>query len=275
MQTTLFKPDTDAKTKTQGKRSPIRVIATTVLIISVYGAVWWWFWGSKPKLAASIPIKTNESSETGSWAVSSGRMLVLAGGKLSLIDLNDRQEKWSTAIPARPELDAEFQAAISARFLKLQQRADELSAKRATLKGDASIKAFNAEAAKYAADLAAARADAARGTAAKAPVATPAKPVAAAPKKYEFGGDRSTVDKLNAVQNEADLLRASRNKAREPKIAEAKAAIEKLKPAATTPIKQQQLRELEARLASLEAEQKADSVAATAATAPRPKAEEE
>lgn len=269
MQTTLFKPATVAAPKPKRKATLIKAIAATVVLGSFGGAGWWWFRGSKPKLAASIAFKTDEFGETGTWAVSNGRMLTLAGGKLILVDLKERKEKWSTAIPAQPEVDVEFQAALSARFLKLQQRADELSAKRATLKGDASVKAFNAEAAKYAADLAAARADAVRGTAAKVAPAPAAKPVAAAPKKYEFGGDRSTVDKLNTVQNEADLLRATRAKAREQKIAEARANIEKLKPTATTPIKQQQLREAEVRLASLEAEQKADAVAVIAPAAPK------
>ena len=78
-------------------------------------------------------------------------------------------------MPPQPNVDPGWQAAVNARFVKLQQWADELGRKRATLAAPKAIKAFNIEAAKYHAELNAARLEAARPRAvgAQAPPAHP------------------------------------------------------------------------------------------------------
>ena len=242
----------------------LRILIAMTFVGAIGATVWWWFWGTKPRVVFTVPIAASASGHVACWPCGDSTIAVLGGGKLTLVDLEKRTELWQAGLPLPVEIDQEWQDMLSKRFLKLQQWSEDLAKKRASLKGDAATKAFNAEAAKYAADLAATRADAARGSAAK-PVQ---KAPAAAPQKYTFGGDRSPVDKLKTIQKEGDVILKARIAKRTTQITQLETAIAALRPAATTPIKVQQLRDNEARLQLLSQEQKADEAGRTQSTAP-------
>jgi hypothetical protein len=184
----------------------LRVLLVSIVVLLSCGG-WYYFSGRKPKVAMSVALsKKGESSPRGLWSAGPGQLLLLADGQARLVDLSEKKEKWSVKMPPQPVLDEAWQAAINARFVRLQQSAEELGRKRALLATPADTKAFNAEAAQYHAELAAARAEAANP---RAPVQRAAVVKSAAQPAYVFGGDRSAVDKLHQVSDtDAQILEA-------------------------------------------------------------------
>src|SRR5260221_844743 len=156
-----------------------------LLALLLAGGVWYYTMGRKPHLIVSVPLKPNESS-TIVRAVGPDEVLLLAGTKATLYDLKTKGARWSanlsalatpaaatpapkaiakaaaTPAPAPQEKpDPLLAARVKKRFAKLEKWAAELNDKRGKLKTQLQIEAFNAEAAKYHAELIAARAEAA------------------------------------------------------------------------------------------------------------------
>jgi hypothetical protein len=254
MNTSIFNPKQE-KRSNPGAANTIKLLIGLALLGSLGGSGWWWFYGSKPRVALSIPFEESTNGSPKSWPVGDNKIVVMAGGRLVFADLSTRKEIWNIALPARAVVDYAWQASVAQRFLKLQDRATELSTTRAKLKTEGEIKAFNAEAAKYAA----ARADAARLQPPKAPEKKGTPPQKAKSADYTLGDDRSQVDKLKAVQSEDEIIRATRVAKRTEQISKLRASIATLRETAETRLKFQQLKDAESRLQLLEQEQKNDT----------------
>ena len=262
VQAPVFQPKTECGNK-KAPKPALRILIALTLVGALGGTGWWWFFGSKPRLIQSIPIAAEKAPSSESWRAGENDVALLAGGKLTILNLKDRQQRWVAALPMAVEIDSEWQESLAKRFLKLQRWADDLTEKRTKLKGDAAVKAFNADAAKYAAELAVVRADSARK-------AAPPKPVAAetaAPKRvHALGEDRSDVDKLKAVRREDETMLRARIAKRTTQLSALRASIAALGTPAGNPMKAQQLGEQTSKLKLLEQEQKSDE----AALAPKP-----
>lgn len=142
-------------------------------VLLLAGGVWYYAWGRKPSLVLSAKIERRDGAPT-SHLISPGEVLLLTATKATLYDTAKGQPRWSanlgvqpaaaTPPPAMASPSAKFDPALAAkvrtRFAKLEEWAAKLSAKRAKLKGKKQIEAFNEEAAKYHAELKAARAEA-------------------------------------------------------------------------------------------------------------------
>ncbi len=258
MQTSVFTPKVATEPKSR-KTKGLLFLFAVMLLGALGGAGWWWFFGSKPRAVFSHPIAANSLGKSECWRVSDDEISFFAGGKFTLLDLKRREERWSVPVPLALAVDSVWQESVAKRFLKLQQRAAELAEQRGKLKGNSEVKAFNLEAAKYAAELASARADATRMTAQPRPVIN----AEGTPKKseYVFGGDRAMADKLNPTQPEDETLRLARMAKRKEQIARQRTSLNALRTRADTRLKLQQLRDDEGKLQALEQEQKADEAA--------------
>ncbi len=135
-----------------------------ILVAALGTGIWYYFFGSKPGVVLSLKLHTSDVDfrEQRAWPVGEGRVLVLSGDELKLCDLKKAREAWSAVVPPQPDVDPKWRAGVNARFVRLQQWAAALAEKRTTLSGEKATKAFNDEAAKYQAELAAARSEAAK-----------------------------------------------------------------------------------------------------------------
>lgn len=160
-------------------------ISFSLVLLLFAGGVWYYTMGRKPRLLLSTPIKAG-NTDTLVRTIAPNELLLLVGTKATLYDLKTKSARWSAnlgtahsppaaAIPApkpttkpaaipAPESqekpDPLVAARIKKRFAKLEKWAGELNAKRSRLKTPLQIEAFNVEAAKYHAELVAARAEA-------------------------------------------------------------------------------------------------------------------
>lgn len=257
MNASIFRSTSAPKRKLTNAKL-VKIVAFVAILGALGGTVWWYFWGSKPRLALALSFPETAGAEVDCWRVGENGLVVLGGGNLSLVHLGERRQLWSVPLPVAVKIDYEWQASVAQRFLKLQQRAIELAAARANLKGEAAIISFNADAAKYAADLAAARADAARPIPQKAAVKTSGADSKSKAKAFALGDDRSQVDKFKAVQSEDELIRSARMAKRTGQISKLRASLNELRTKADTRLKLQQLKDEEAKLQALENEQKMD-----------------
>ena len=254
------------KAESGKKKAPnlvLRIFVAVTLLGALGGTGWWWFFGSKPRLLLAIPIPAENVVSAHGWRAGESDVALLSGGKLTILSLKDRQQRWVAALPMPVEIDGEWQEVLAKRFLKLQRWSEELSGKRAKLNGNASVKAFNAEAARYAAELALVRADSARKSAPPRVVAAEAP---AAKRPHALGEDRSDVDKLKAVRREDETMLRARITKRTAQLLALRASIAALGQPAGNPTKAQQLSEQAGKLKLLEQEQKQDE----AALAPKP-----
>ena len=146
--------------RAQKKRFPIGWVIFGLILVIGGAAFWYYFFGKKPKvvLTVALPSKPEDFSERGMWSAGNGEVLILSNHELKLVSLSDRSVKWTVKVPAAAVVDPAWRTAMNARFVRLQQWADALNAKRLNLKTPADTKAFNEEAAKYQAELAATRA---------------------------------------------------------------------------------------------------------------------
>lgn len=248
--------------------SVVMALIVTVLVATLGGASWYYFFGRKPKIAMTVALELNGDTATrGLWSAGPDELLLVGDGDVRLIDLATRKKKWTATIPKSAPVDAAWQAGMNARFVKLQHWSDELSRKRAKLPGEAAIRDFNAEAAKYHAALTAARTEMANPkvtkpatVAAKSPAPASAAPVAAEKSKpeYVFGGDRSTVDALKPVADAGVRIVEDRMKKRSAKLQTWRATLDAKKTNAKTPLQKSAAADEEARYAAELAEQRKD-----------------
>ncbi len=148
-----------------GKRGHLGIGIVIVILLLLGGGGWYYFFGQKPKIAFTVPLKTEpgEYSEGRTWSIGDGsQIIMLASGELKLCSLTDGKVLWSAKIPALVEVDPQWQSGLNSRFVKLQEWATSLGEKRTALTTQQAIKAFNEEAAKYQAELASTRKDAAK-----------------------------------------------------------------------------------------------------------------
>ena len=236
-------------------------IALAFTLVLLGGAGWYYFFGRKPKIAMTVALEVNGSTATrGLWSVGPGEMLLVGDGDVYLLDLASRKKKWSVQMPRPTPVDPLWQATVNARFVRLQQWADELSRKRAKLANAAETKTFNAEAAKYHAELSAVRAEAAcpKALATQTPaprVSAPANDLKAA---YVFGGDRSAVDALHPVADAGVQIVEERMKKRAAKLQTWRTTLDTKKANAKTPLQKSAAAEDEVRYATELGEQKKD-----------------
>ncbi|MEO6739662.1 MAG: PQQ-binding-like beta-propeller repeat protein [Chthoniobacteraceae bacterium] len=248
--------------------SVVMALIVTLLVVTLGGASWYYFFGRKPKVAMTVALELNGDTATrGLWSAGPDELLLVGDGDVRLIDLATRKKKWTATIPKSVPVDAGWQAAMNARFVRLQQWSDELSHKRTGLTGEAAIKEFNAEAAKYHAALTAARAEMATPRATPPPAAIAKKPASAAavPAAAEhlkpghvFGSDRSAVDALRPVVDANVQIIEARMKKRAAKLQAWRTALDAKKANAKTPLQKSAATEEEARFAAELAEQKKD-----------------
>ena len=245
------------------KRSHGILIVVALVAALLGGGGWYYFFGRKPKVSMSVGLEVNgNAAARGLWAVGPGEVLLVGDGDVHLIDVASRKKKWTAAIPKSAMPDPAWQATMNARFVRLQEWADELSRKRVGLTGAEEIKAFNADAAKYHEELKAVRAEAAKPS--LRPVATPAPQPAAAPgakPAYVFGGDRAAVDALRPIVDADAQIIGDRMKKRAAKLQTLKASLDAKKAAAKTPLQKAAVAEEGNRYNAEMAEQKKDEEA--------------
>ncbi len=256
---------TSAAAAKKKPRIPL-LVAITLLAALVGGAGWYYFFGRKPKVALTVGLSAKEgSAPRGLWSTGPNELLLFADGSVQMIDTAERKKRWSVQMPVLKPVDPAWQAAVNARFVRLQQWADELSLKRGRLGSPAEIKAFNTEAAKYHTELTAARTEAANPKGPAQPVPEP--PVVAEQKKEEkkseppapaFGADRSSVDKLKPVTDTGTQIIQERIKKRTAKLTAWRAALDVKKASAKTAFQKSAVTEEETRFAAEQAEQKKD-----------------
>lgn len=278
------------------KRRILFPVVLTLIAALLGGAGWYYFFGRKPKIAMTVAVEINGNTATrGLWSAGPNELLLVSDGDVELIDLSSRKKKWSVQFPtapapdpapktnavpkvetpskadAAPKTDAPKKtnavppaATVNARFVRLQQWADELSRKRTHLANETEIKAFNAEAAKYHAELTAARGELAKQQAAATPAKTaapaPAAAVGATP-GHVIGGDRSVVDALHPVVDPGVQILEDRMKKRGAKLAAWRTALDAKKANAKTPFQKSAVAEEEVRYAAEVAQQKKDEAA--------------
>ena len=261
----LFVPVKESPTSSpkRAKRSHGILIVIALIASLLGGGGWYYFFGRKPKISMSVGLEVNgNAAARGLWTVGPGEVLLVGDGDVQLVDVASRKKKWKSAIPRSAVPDPAWQATTNARFVRLQEWADELSRKRAGLANAEEIKAFNADAAKYHEELTAARAEAAKP--AVRPVAKPVpQPVAQSGAKpaFVFGGDRSAVDALRPVMDADAQIIGERMKKRAPRLQSLKASLDAKKAAAKTPLQKAAAEEDERRYNAVLAEQKSDEAA--------------
>ena len=255
------------------KRSCKGLIVVVLIAALLGGAGWYYFFGRKPKVALSIPLPTKgDWHPRGIWAAGPKQVALYANGQLRLVDLADRKEKWSAKIPPQPQFDPVWQQGVNARFVKVQQWADGLAQKRAALTSADQIKAFNAEAAKYHAELTAARAEAAKPRLAAVQTLS-RNPDPEPDSQHVLGRDRASVDKLNAVVRPEVRIIEERLKKRATKLEGLKKSLDAKLASAKTELQKSAAKEEDARYQAELAEQKRDQDAlekATGASVPTP-----
>jgi hypothetical protein len=248
---------------------PLVIIFTAALL---GGAGWYYFFGRKPKVSMTVALEVNGNTATrGLWSAGPGELLLAGDGDVTLIDLASWKRKWIAQMPQPAPEETARQAAVNARFVRLQQWADDLSRKRVRLTNEAGIQAFNAEAAKYHAELDAARAEvskpqapvpaapAVQAVAAPAKTATPAPAAAVSAKSaHVLGGDRAAVDALHPVVDPGAQILEDRIRKRSTKLLAWKTALDARRANAKTPFQKSTVTEEEARYAAELAEQKKD-----------------
>jgi hypothetical protein len=166
------------------------------------GGAWYYTMGRKPHVLISAPVKAGEASAV-VRALGPNETLLLVGTKATLYDYTTKQARWSvnlsaaapapaatpapkvaaTPVPTpasapQEKSDPLLAARVKKRFAKLEKWAGELSEKRGKLKTTLQIEGFNVEAAKYHAELMAAREEAAplnRSATAAAPASAPVR----------------------------------------------------------------------------------------------------
>ena len=250
----------------QKKRFPIGWVIFGMILEVGGSAFWYYFFGKKPKvvLTVALPSKPEEFSERGLWPAGNGEVLVMSGHELKLVSLGDRSVKWTVKVPAAAVVDPAWRTAMNARFVRLQQWADALNAKRLNLKTAADTKAFNEEAAKYQAELAATRAAVKpnaspakaadmKGKADEAKAKAAAAAVAAVEKKP---APAEAPVKLKPIVTPEMQLLETRIARRAKDITQLAASVAAKKAAAKTEIQLSAAQELEDRLAKMAAEQK-------------------
>ena len=159
------------------------VVMAIVFVLLLGGGGWWYFTHSrKPKIALSVPLAGQTGAGT-RQEIAPGRVLPVAGEKaVPSAPIVARPAPApipppvpaAAAVPAEPtglrklpELstgekpDLLLAKRTERRFAKLNEWSARLNAKKATLRTPLQIEAFNEEAAKYHAELAEARAEAA------------------------------------------------------------------------------------------------------------------
>ncbi len=160
-------------------------IGFSLILLLLAGGVWFYTMGRKPRLLISTPIKAG-TADTMVRTIAPNEVLLLVGPKVTLYDLTRKAPRWSAnlgTVPAAPapatpapkpstkpaatpapssqeKPDPLLATRTRKRFAKLEKWAGELNAKRDRLKTPLQIEAFNVEAAKYHAELVAARAEA-------------------------------------------------------------------------------------------------------------------
>jgi hypothetical protein len=232
-----------------------------LIVLLLGGGFWYYFFGQKPRMVLSVPLAKQEGEErNGLWPVGNGELLLLGNGEVKLVNVADRAVKWTAKLPPAPAVDRAWRAAVNARFVRLQQWADELTTKRANLKTPKDTKAFNDEAAKYQAELTAVRTELGRRpspSAAPAAPPKPAAPVVAAKKEPE----PEPAEKLKPIASPEVQLLEQRIQRRTVKLAEMERNIAIKKAAAKTEIQMSVVHDEEARFTALTAEQKAEQEA--------------
>ncbi|MEA3211508.1 MAG: hypothetical protein QOE70_4565 [Chthoniobacter sp.] len=195
-------------------------IGLVLALLAIGGGLWFYTIGRKPHVLLSAPIKSPDRSPS-LHPVGPNEVLLLVGTKATLYDLTRKTDRWSvdlgsigkpaaptppatpapkaippratpppaaTPVPARPveegKPDPLLTARVKRRFAKLEKWAADLNQKRGNLKTPLQIEAFNEEAAKYHAELTAARVEAAP-LHAREIAATRATPVSPAPEPGE------------------------------------------------------------------------------------------
>ena len=235
------------------------MVALLVAVLGVGG--WYYFFGRKPKVAMTVGFELNgNAAARGLWSAGAGEVLLVGDGDVTLIDLVSRKKKWTEQIPKSALPDPAWQATLNARFVRLQDWADELSRKRADLTKPEEIQAFNADAAKYREELTAVLAEAARPNSRPAS-ASEAQPARVADAEDVFGGDRSKVDRLQPIKDMRVQLLADRMKKREAKLDALKADMILKKNHTITAVEKVASTDAEARYNAELAEQKKDEEA--------------
>ena len=236
----------------------MKYVIATIVFVLIAAWFWYYFFGRKPRVVMSIPVK-EAARENGCWPAGDGQVVLVSDEDVKLCDLRSRTEKWSVKLPPKPIVDIR-QREVNVRFAKLQQWADELAVKRNALTTPEATQQFNQEVAKYQAELIAARASAAKLAPLRQPPAVSAPETAAISGETipAFGADRSKADKLNSVTDVNVKLIEGRNKKRAQKIAELSSSIEAKRSAAKTDFQKSAIKDEEKRLAGITAEQKAD-----------------
>lgn len=157
---------------------------------AILGSLWYYPMGRKPRVLVSVPVNAKDQSAVVARSIGHDEVLLIVGSKVSLYDLRTKASRWSAnltaaapaATPApkatpkpaakpvaQEKPDPLIAARVKKRFAKLEKWAADLTAKRGALKSALQIEAFNEEAAKYHAELIAARAEAGIVAPAEAP----------------------------------------------------------------------------------------------------------
>ncbi|MGB8168084.1 MAG: PQQ-binding-like beta-propeller repeat protein [Chthoniobacteraceae bacterium] len=156
-------------------------ISFSLVLLLFAGGLWYYTMGRKPHLLISAPIKASEAAAV-VRTIAPNEVLLLAGTRATLYDLATKQARWNANLaavtaatpapkaPPKPiaapppaaqeKPDPLLAARVKKRFAKLEKWAGELNEKRGRLKTPIQIEAFNVEAAKYHAELVAAREEA-------------------------------------------------------------------------------------------------------------------
>jgi PQQ-like domain len=233
------------------KRSHAPIVLLVAFVLAVGFACWYYFFGRKPRVVLSLPVAVAKdvSVADGCWPVGEGQFLLLSNGEAKLVDFGDRKTLWAAKVPPQQLVDERWQAAINARFVKLQQRSEELAQRRATLKTAQETKAFNDDVARYQAEVVAVRAEAAR----------PPAPVALGTPNDDAGAGELGREKQFGASEIAIL--EQRLKRRSVRMAQSARTIEAKRVSAKSTLQKNALKQEEAKHAALLEEQKADEKA--------------
>jgi len=169
------------------------ILKWTIIILiftSLGTSVWYYLFGKKPKIHFSVPLgKKDEMFSSVCWSGGSGEIIMFSSNQVSLYDLDTKKPRWQVKMPDPVESDSEWQLAINARQVRLQEWSVELAGKRTALTTPDQIKAFNDDAAKYHAELNAVRAE----------LGKPPPP----PKVYHWDDEKSDAEEGNEGDKEA------------------------------------------------------------------------
>ncbi|HEV7404807.1 MAG TPA: PQQ-binding-like beta-propeller repeat protein [Chthoniobacteraceae bacterium] len=152
----------------------LRLIAVSVLLF-LGGGAWYYCMGRHPHVMLSHPIGEKDGAPICA-RVAPGEMVMLAGDTATLFDTAAGLEKWTVKLNGGPAAAAPAVTAPPAdpRVAKLTAWRDELTRRRPTLKPGPETLAFNEEAARYHAELALFRGQAAPSAPAAPAVKAPA-----------------------------------------------------------------------------------------------------